>query len=84
MTLPIGCWWRGRRVAMIVIAVGIIAPPVKPWPTRPMIIIGNVSEKPHSIEKPTKQVAAISSSVRRPSNRSSQPESGMMMISATR
>ena len=69
---------------MIVIAVGISAPPVKPCPTRPMIIIGSVSEKPQTIEKLTNNVVARIRKVRRPNTFSSQPDSGMMTISATR
>ena len=82
--MPIGCCERGSRVAMIVIAVGISAPPVKPWPTRPMIIIVRLVDMPHSIEKSVNSVVAISRKVRRPNNRSSHAASGMMMISATR
>ncbi len=79
-----GCWLRGSRVAMIVIAVGISAPPVMPCPARPMIIIVSVVDRPQTTEKAVNSTEAISRKVRRPSTRSSHAESGMMMISATR
>ncbi len=82
--MPTGCCARGRRCAMMVCAVGIIAPPVKPWPTRPMIIIVRLSENPQMIEKVVNKAAAMSRNVRRPSSRSNQAAMGMMTISATR
>ena len=82
--MPIGCCRAGRRVATIVMAVGISAPPISPWPARPMIMVVRSVAIPHSIEKAVNITTAISSSVRKPSNRSSQALSGMMMISATR
>jgi hypothetical protein len=85
MALPIGCWLLGRRVAMIVIAVGISAPPVKPWPTRPTIIIVSVGRYPAQYREGREQSGGEQQdTVRRPSTRTSQPDSGMMTISATR
>ena len=82
--VPIGCCDGGSRVAMMVIAVGISAPPVKPCPTRPAIIIGNVVEIPHTIEKPVKLTAAPRRKLRRPNRRTRKGLSGIMTISATR
>jgi hypothetical protein len=64
--------------------VGISAPPVKPWPTRPTIIIASVVDRPHITEKAVNRPAASSRKVRRPSSFSSHEDSGMMTISATR
>ena len=84
MAVPIGCWLRGRRVAMMVCAVGIMAPPVMPWPTRPAIIMASDVDSPHSTENAVNSAATASRNVRSPNTRSSQPDSGIMTISATR
>lgn len=57
---------------------------MKPWPVRPIIIVIRSVAIPHSTENAVKAETAIISSVRKPSRRSSQALSGMMMISATR
>ncbi len=65
-------------------AVGIIAPPVKPWPTRPTIIHARVWERPQTSENRMNSIPQPSSRVRRPSTRVSQAVSGIITISETR
>ena len=69
---------------MMVIPVGIIAPPVKPWPTLPMIISVRFDENPQAIEKPMNNSAMIIRNRRNPNTRSSHAVSGMITISDTR
>ena len=45
-------WLPGMRSSMMVKAVGISTPPVKPWPTRNRIISLRFEANPHSTEKP--------------------------------
>ena len=71
-------------VDTMVSAVGIIAPPKKPWPTRPMIIVPKVVDSPHNTEQAVKPTVQIRRNSLSPSNRSKKPASGIMTISATR
>jgi len=64
--------------------VGIIAPPVRPWPTRPTIIMPKVVEMPHSTENTVNNTAHTSRKLRSPTVRTNQPVSGIITISATR
>lgn len=82
--VPMVCWLGGKRVATMVSAVGINAPPARPWPTRPMIIMVSEVDSPQTTEKAVNITAQISRKLRRPSVRTNQPVSGIMMISATR
>ena len=84
MVMPTGICSRGRRVRMMVCAVGIIAPPVKPWPMRPATIIGSEVEKPHITENSVKSTALPSRKLRRPKTRVSHAASGIITISDIR
>ncbi len=68
----------------MVCAVGISGPPVKPCPMRPAIIMGNVCDQPHIIEKAMKSAEFVSKKLRRPNTRVSHAASGIITISDIR
>ena len=74
----------GRRVRTMVCAVGIRAPPKKPCPTRPRIMVGRSWATPQTIENKVNSPAQPRSSVRRPNTRVSQAERGIITTSLTR
>ncbi|MNT18811.1 hypothetical protein D3C72_1540320 [compost metagenome] len=82
--MPMGIWWRGSRVRTMVCAVGIIAPPAKPCPIRPMTISGSEWDRPHIIENAVNSSAFHIRKRRSPNTRVSHAVSGMMTISAIR
>ncbi len=84
MVMPTGNCDNGRRVRIIVCAVGISAPPVKPWPIRPAIIMGNVCDQPHIIENAMKSAELASRKLRKPNTRVSHAASGIITISDIR
>jgi hypothetical protein len=65
-------------------AVGIRAPPKKPWPTRPMIIEERSWLVPQTQEKAVNITTHPSSRVRRPNTRDSQALRGIITTSLTR
>jgi len=65
-------------------AVGISAPPKKPWPTRPTIMNNRLWLKPHITEKRVNIDEHISNSERMPSTRLSHALNGIMTTSLTR
>ncbi len=65
-------------------AVGIMAPPVNPCPTRPRIIQARVCEEPQTTENTVNSTAQPSSRALRPNTRVSQAVSGIITISETR
>ncbi len=84
MVIPIGIWWGGSRVRTMVCAVGISAPPKKPWPTRPMIMNIRLWLKPHITEKTVNSDEHPSSSERMPRTRLSHALKGIITTSLTR
>ncbi len=82
--MPTGISLGPSRVRMMVWAEGISAPPKKPWPTRPMIIVGRVCDRPHSMEKTVNRMADPTKRLRRPSTRCSHAVSGIITTSLTR
>ena len=84
MVMPTGIWCCGSRVRTMVCAVGISAPPKKPWPTRPMTMVVRSWLAPHMIEKTVNRMAQVSSRVRMPSTRDSHAVSGIITTSLTR
>ena len=69
---------------MMVCAVGISAPPVKPWPIRPAIIIGSECDQPHIIENAMNSAEFVSRKLRSPNTRVSRAASGIITISDIR
>ena len=84
IVMPIGIWCCGRRVRTMVWAVGIRAPPKKPWPTRPITMVVRSWLAPHRTEKTVNSTAQVSSRVRMPSIRDSHAVSGIITTSLTR
>ena len=64
--------------------VGIIAPPMKPCSARNVTIAPRLSEKAQAAEKMVKPSALMVNSTRVDSSRDSQPDSGIITISAIR
>jgi hypothetical protein len=57
--MPIGCCDFGRRVRTMTMAVGIRAPPVKPWPARNRIIWLRSVDSAQATEKPTNKSVLV-------------------------
>ena len=57
---PIGCLALGRRVMMMVKAIGISTPPEKPWMARSTIICCRSWAKAQAAEKARNRTALVS------------------------
>jgi hypothetical protein len=69
---------------MMVCAVGIMAPPVKPCPMRASTSMGRLVDSPHMTEKSVNSDALTTRKLRRPKTRVSQAASGIITISDIR
>ena len=76
--------WPGNMTQAVAKTVGIIAPPRKPCRARKAIIAFSVVAQAHSMEQAVKPTALMTNRMRVESSRDSQPESGIMTISAIR
>ena len=84
MDMPNGSWRSGRRVRVMVWAVGISAPPKKPWPTRPTISVTRSWLKPQTMLNTVNSTVQPSSSARMPNTRLSHADRGIITTSLTR
>src|SRR5471032_1442920 len=82
--MPMAIWCRGKRVPMMVCAVGIIAPPANPWPMRPNTMPIKLLDMPQYIENRVNIIATPIRKRRRPNTRVSHAASGIMTISDIR
>ena len=57
---PIGCFALGRKVMMMVNAIGISTPPVKPWMARSTIIWPRFCAKAQAMENTRNRIALAS------------------------
>ena len=74
----------GNITQAVAKTVGIIAPPRKPCSARKAIIASSVVAQAQSIEQMVKPIALATNRMRVESSRDSQPDSGIMTISAIR
>ncbi len=81
--MRVRCSPRNSR-KVVANTVGIIAPPMKPWAARNTTISPSPVAPAQSNEKTVKPSALATNSTRVDSSRDSQPDSGIMTISAIR
>ena len=77
------CWPRNSR-NVVANTVGIIAPPMKPCAARNTTISPRLDALEQASENSVKPIALMTNSTRVDSRRDSQPDSGIMTISAIR
>ena len=88
-TMPITPWTapiarRGNSVKLIAWVIGIIAPPMKPWMARSTISCSMLLASAQPRLASVKPAQEMTKATRVESQRISTPDSGIMMISATR
>jgi hypothetical protein len=59
MASPIGCFGLGKRVIMMVKAIGIRAPPANPWIARNTIICSRSVAKAQATEKTRNRIVVV-------------------------
>ena len=74
----------GNSRKVVANTVGIIAPPMKPWAARNTTISPRLEAPAQASENSVKPSALATNSTRVDSRRDSQPDSGIMTISAIR